>query len=440
MPRDPAPLRLGYGRVSTDEQADALDSQVARLEAAGCDLILTDRESGLSNDRPGVLEAMAMVRAGQVTELILTRVDRLSRDAAHGDLLLALCAQHRVTVRALDGGIIETATPQGFLLARLSTSLAEMESRMLSMRVRRAFEVHRQQGRHMRRRKPFGYRSGPDYRLEPDPEQWPQALRVLEELREHGSFSRVAMRLPQWCPWTPAATNLQAWFVNPVIRGHVGHQWDRTSGKGWGQRWGTILYDQHPALISESDWQELADLLRRTRNNYRGPGQPAQFGLTGLLVCASCGHRMRRNTSQGTPWWRCRHRLCEARAGVKEATVLPLVVAACVDAAKELAVMAAAPPEDDPRIAAKRRDLEDLRRLATRNPALDAAVAALEQEIGAMMHQPRVSPDLAVYEAMLSDPAFFTGAPAEEQRALFGGVLAEVRVSRGGECRAVPRS
>jgi site-specific DNA recombinase len=68
---------IGYARVSKDDQADSLPAQVSRLTAAGCSRVLTDIETGRSTDRDGLLELMAMVRGGEVTELLITRVDRL---------------------------------------------------------------------------------------------------------------------------------------------------------------------------------------------------------------------------------------------------------------------------------------------------------------------------------------------------------------------------
>jgi len=230
-------MRLGYARVSKEEQSDSLPAQVARLRAAGCDRIVEELESGRNDDRPGLAEVVAEVRAGRVVELLITRADRLGRNAAFADELLALCALMGVTVTALDGGTIESATPQGFLQARLLTTMAEVESRMLSLRLRRQFEQYRSQGRHLRRRKPFGYRGGANHKLEPHPEHWPQALKVLERLRELGSFSAVMRELPSWCEWTPATPNLMAWFYNPCIRGHVGHMLQKGSGKSWNQQW-----------------------------------------------------------------------------------------------------------------------------------------------------------------------------------------------------------
>jgi DNA invertase Pin-like site-specific DNA recombinase len=435
---------IGYARVSKDDQADSLPAQVCRLTSAGCSRVITDIETGRSTDRDGLLELMAMVRAGHATELLVTRVDRLGRDAAYTDALLAQCEAQGVAVRALDGGVIETATPQGFLMARLQTGLAEMESRMLSMRLRRQFTVYRAEGRHLRRRKPFGYQAGPSHHLQPDPDQWPQALRVIADLRRLGSFSAVSRSMPEWCAWTPAATNLQAWFVNPVIRGHIGHQLDLKSGKGWNQRWGEIYYDQHPALISEQDWRELADLLRRPTNRFRnGATTEVSHGLTGLLRCKSCGHLLRRNTSAGVAWWRCRHRLCTARGGAREDRILPVVVNACVAEAGRLAMLLAQPQGQDPAAAAMVDELDLMERMAARNPenrAMAAAVAEQRQRIEALrrVEQPPVDP--AAYSAM-RDPRFFTSGSPQDQRTVLQAILRSVLVGeRGDPIAPLPRT
>lgn len=426
-------MRLGYARCSTDEQADALAAQVARLQSASCDRIVEELESGRSDDRPGLAEVVSLVRSGRVTELVITRADRLGRHAAFADELIALCDLKEVMITALDGGRIESATPQGFLQARLLTTMAEVESRMLSQRLRRQFTVYRAQGRHLRRRKPFGYRAGADHKLEPDPEQWPQALRVLQKLREHGSFSATAHELPQWCSWTPAPTNLQAWFCNPVLRGHIGHCWDPTSGKGWNQRWEEIYYDQHPALISEADWHELAAVLRRPRNLF--VGGEAKHGMTGLLRCANCGHLLRRNSAQGVAWWRCRHRLCTARAGVKEDKVLQVVVRACVKEARRLAGALAVPESPDPAMAAMLVELEQMERLAARNPSNRAMAAAVNEQRQLLESLRRSDPPPAdpAQLAAMSDPGFYLMATPEQQRTVFQSVLRSVTVGAGGD-------
>ena len=440
------PVILGYCRISTDgeDQDNAFQAQAARLTAAGCDRVIAERESGRKADREGLAEVMALVASGNVKELVFTRIDRLGRDAAQTDTLLALCDIQQVKVRALDGGVIETASPQGFLLARVMTTMAEVESRMLSQRLRRNFDVYRAQGRHLRRRLPFGYDRGDGTKLVPHSTNFAYAIRVIKELRQQGSFAAVANSLPDWCPWTPAATSLQAWFVNPVIRGHIGHHLDRKSGKGWRQQWGEIHYDQHPALISDQDWRELADLLRRPTNRFKNTtSTEVAHALTGLLRCRSCGHLLRRNTSNGVAWWRCRHRLCAARGGAREDRILPVVIDACVAEAGRLAQLLAEPKAQDPAVAAMADELELMERMAARNPenrAMAAAVAEQRQRIEALRRVERSAVDPAAYRAM-QDPRFFTSGSPQDQRTVMQAVLRSVTVGeRGDPIEPLPRS
>ncbi|NJS16055.1 MAG: recombinase family protein, partial [Nostocaceae cyanobacterium CSU_2_110] len=74
-------MRLGYARVSTRQQADseALDQQIARLQKAGAEKILYDIESGRKDTRKNFNQAIALAKSGVITELIITRIDRLSR-------------------------------------------------------------------------------------------------------------------------------------------------------------------------------------------------------------------------------------------------------------------------------------------------------------------------------------------------------------------------
>lgn len=71
----------GYARVSTTDQD--LSTQVAALDAHGCDVIRQEKVSGTSRaDRPELATLMEFLREGDA--LVVTRVDRLARSI--GDL------------------------------------------------------------------------------------------------------------------------------------------------------------------------------------------------------------------------------------------------------------------------------------------------------------------------------------------------------------------
>ena len=65
----------GYARVSTHGQA--LDLQVAQLEAAACDRIFREKASGARANRRELTRLLRLVRSGDV--VIVTRLDRLAR-------------------------------------------------------------------------------------------------------------------------------------------------------------------------------------------------------------------------------------------------------------------------------------------------------------------------------------------------------------------------
>jgi len=68
--------RVGYARVSTTDQD--LDIQIARLNAAGCEIVRSETGSGASRSGRTELETiMQFLRADD--ELVVLRLDRVGR-------------------------------------------------------------------------------------------------------------------------------------------------------------------------------------------------------------------------------------------------------------------------------------------------------------------------------------------------------------------------
>ena len=66
-------MKIGYARVSTDEQN--LDLQQQALEAEGCAVVHEDKASGSGVGRKGLSAALAQCAPGDV--LVVWKLDRL---------------------------------------------------------------------------------------------------------------------------------------------------------------------------------------------------------------------------------------------------------------------------------------------------------------------------------------------------------------------------
>lgn len=462
---DPGPIErgkaktAGYARNSTDRQEEALDGQVARLKRAGAELIFQELESGGNNDRPELMRLIRAVCSGKVNRIIVTRGDRLGRDDEFVSSLIGLCGHYDVPIETLDGGVISHATPQDFMMAKMVTMMAEFERRMLSSRVRNAFEGYRQEGRPLRQRMVFGYRPKDKFQLEPHPDQWETAKRTIELLRELGSFHAVSRDLTTWSEWAPAGHNLLNWFCNPILRGHIPYKkkWRYSKRNeeemrgdpmlrkkvkpyqvhGWDQEWEHIVYNCHVPLITDEEWNDLAAKLRQPRNRFADGKirtREPSHGLTGLAKCMNCGYRIRRHIDgRGVPWWRCCHRACRKRAGIKEEELLNFVIREAQAAAVQIAHMPKAEAkEEDPKVVQLRQQLDQTLLLEASNPEVfGPAVRHLRMQIDMVERSAKQGPDRELLEALsgvVTDENFLRGATADEQRAIFSGLLLEVQV------------
>lgn len=71
--------RVGYARVSTDEQS--LQPQIDERIAAGCERVFSDIASGGQAERAGLDRALLLLGAGDT--LVVWRLDRLGRSLTH---------------------------------------------------------------------------------------------------------------------------------------------------------------------------------------------------------------------------------------------------------------------------------------------------------------------------------------------------------------------
>jgi len=137
-------MLLGYARVSTDDQR--LDLQIAALTAAGVepDRIYTDTASGARANRPGLLQALKDLRAGDV--LVIWRLDRLGRSLRDLIDLADRINQAGAGPRSLTEAI-DTTTPTGEMVFHFMGAIAQFERALIRERTMAGLKVAREKGR-----------------------------------------------------------------------------------------------------------------------------------------------------------------------------------------------------------------------------------------------------------------------------------------------------
>src|SRR5437899_2337632 len=113
-------MKIGYLRVSTQEQNEAL--QADALKEAGCEKVFTDTMTGSKFERQGLEEALAYLRAGDT--LIVWKLDRLGRSLQHLIATLSTLQERGISFISLTENI-DTTTPGGKLIFHVMGALAE---------------------------------------------------------------------------------------------------------------------------------------------------------------------------------------------------------------------------------------------------------------------------------------------------------------------------
>lgn len=140
-------MKIGYARVSTDEQN--LDLQRQALEAAGCDAVYEDQGvSGAAAERQGLAEALAKVGPGDV--LVVWKLDRLGRSLAHLIHVIDGLGKAGAGFVSLSESI-DTTTAGGRLIFHMMGALAEFERSLIGERTSAGMQAAKRRGKHVGR-------------------------------------------------------------------------------------------------------------------------------------------------------------------------------------------------------------------------------------------------------------------------------------------------
>jgi DNA invertase Pin-like site-specific DNA recombinase len=135
-------MLIGYARVSTVDQN--LDLQLDALRAAGCERVFSDRTTGARADRPGLREALAFAREGDL--IVVWKLDRLSRSLSHLVETVQELERRGIGFRSLTEGL-DTSNSGGKAIFPLFAAIASVERTLIQERTRAGLAAARLRGR-----------------------------------------------------------------------------------------------------------------------------------------------------------------------------------------------------------------------------------------------------------------------------------------------------
>jgi site-specific DNA recombinase len=219
------PALAAYVRVSTTKQADegySLDVQRdaittwATNRGFRIDTWHEDEVSASVDDRPGLFDALALVRdpTSPVTGIVVYRLDRFARDVILQETLLRDLTDHGGTLHSCDDEesrlLADPNDPTRELVRTILGALKKYEVKVLKQRTLAGRRRKHAQGGHAWGPPPFGFRIE-DGRLVPVPSEQDtirraRELRLTHTLREVGLILAAENRPPRsGGRWHPSA-------------------------------------------------------------------------------------------------------------------------------------------------------------------------------------------------------------------------------------------
>jgi DNA invertase Pin-like site-specific DNA recombinase len=135
-------MKIGYARVSTDEQTT--DPQIDALRDHGCETIYSENASGKNTDCHELENCLKALREGDT--LTVWRLDRLGRNLADLVRIVNDLKARGVGFASLTESI-DTTTTAGTLVFHLFASLAEFERNLIRERTMAGLKAARARGK-----------------------------------------------------------------------------------------------------------------------------------------------------------------------------------------------------------------------------------------------------------------------------------------------------
>ncbi|MCL5780443.1 MAG: recombinase family protein [Firmicutes bacterium] len=335
-------LAVIYTRVSTEDQAKhgySMGGQeevcTKRAKELGATEIQVFKDEGISGsvlERPGLQEALSLIKSTKTNYFIVYDPDRLSRKLSHQLLISETIEKAGCRLEFVNFDWEDT--PEGRLFYSMRGAIAEYEKEKFLLRSKFGKVAKARKGLLTHNPGIFGYRYiHGESRLEIDDQTGPVYLQMKdmalkgaspEEITKH--FNEMGIPGPGGGKWYRAT--VRRILKNPTYTGTLflnrynaeGVKTKRVIGEKITPRqrpkkdWIAVPV---PPLATLAEWETLQEILAENRNGRRG--QKVNFYLLSKLIyCSECGSVMYGSTTKGKKQQNYRYYVCSNYHGQED--------------------------------------------------------------------------------------------------------------------------
>lgn len=137
--------KVFYARVSTEEQNEARQIEMAKAQGVTDRFIFLDKQSGKNANRPQLKKMLSAVREGDI--VIVESISRLARSTRDLLNIVDELQKEKVNFISLKENI-DTTTPQGKFMLTVFAALAELEREQILQRQKEGIAIARAAGKY----------------------------------------------------------------------------------------------------------------------------------------------------------------------------------------------------------------------------------------------------------------------------------------------------
>ncbi|MBF0185847.1 MAG: recombinase family protein [Magnetococcales bacterium] len=272
-----------------DAQRESCESYIASQKAEGWFLVADRYDdggfTGGNLERPALKRMMADIEAGKINQIVIYKLDRLTRSLMDFAKLVDVFDKHGVTFSSVTQQF-STTTSMGRLTLNMLLSFAQYEREISAERIRDKFAASKRKGMWMGGHPPLGY-VVQERKLVIHPTESETVRTIFRRFAEIGSATQLIQELAESGAVGKNGLPMDKGYLyrilnNRLYLGEVAYQ-------------GEIYPGEHQGIIERELWDTVRTILATNTREPRSASTRMQTPavLRGIIRCGHCDRAMK---------------------------------------------------------------------------------------------------------------------------------------------------